>query len=55
MIKRFETKAQAKKHLDTKGKWGETIFKIPKKQQKGRFAKKPFAVCEQMEWINFGF
>lgn len=55
MIRRFETKAQAKKHLDTKGKFGETIFRVPKKFQKGRLAKKPFSVCSQIEWINFGF
>jgi hypothetical protein len=55
MIRRFETKAQAKKHLNTKGKFGENIFKVPKKFQKGRFTKKPFAVTNEMLWIHFGF
>ncbi len=55
MIRRFETKAQAVKHLETKGKRGEHVFKVPKKFRKGRFAKKPFGVTSEIQWINFGF
>lgn len=55
MIRRFETMAQANKHLKIKGKFGEAVFKVPKKNQRGRLAKKPFAVCDRVQWINFGF
>tara|TARA_R100000789_G_scaffold45533_1_gene46428 strand:+ start:813 stop:992 length:180 start_codon:yes stop_codon:yes gene_type:complete len=59
-MRRFKTKAQAQKYLDSKGSYvGYSnrlhIFKVPLKYRKGRHKIKPFAVTDEMDWIHFGF
>jgi hypothetical protein len=60
-MRRFENLRQAKKYLETRshyeryGVCGMSVFKVPKKYQKGRFKKKPYAVTDSLDWLHFGF
>lgn len=57
-MKRFKTKAQAQKYLDSKGGFnphGLRIYLVPMKYRKGRHKIKPYAVADYIQWINFGY
>jgi hypothetical protein len=58
-MRRFENLRQAKKYLETRSyyerSYSMSIFKVPKKYQKGRFKKKPYAVTDSLDWLHFGF
>jgi len=51
-MKRFKTKVQAKKYLDSQGGFnphGLRIYLVP------RHKIKPYAVADYIQWINFGY
>ena len=58
-MKRFKTKAQAKKYLDSKRingyDYGLRIYLVPIKHRVGRHKIKPYAVADYIQWINFGY
>ena len=57
-MKRFKTKVQAKKYLDSQGgfnPYGLSIYLVPMKYRVGRHKAKPYAVTNYMLWINFGY
>jgi len=57
-MKRFKTRSQAQKYLDSKGGFnphGLRVCRVPKKYQKGRHKIKPYAVADSIEWLHFGY
>ena len=58
-MRRFKTKAQAQKYLDSKTingyDYGLKIYLVPMKYRKGRHKIKPYAVADYIQWINFGY
>tara|TARA_R100001244_G_scaffold31971_1_gene30452 strand:+ start:379 stop:552 length:174 start_codon:yes stop_codon:yes gene_type:complete len=57
-MKRFKTKVQAKKYLDSQGgfnPYGLRIYLVPIKYRVGRHKIKPYAVADSIQWINFGY
>ena len=57
-MKRFKTKAQAQKYLDSKPRgydYGLRIYLVPMKYRVGRHKIKPYAVTDSIDWMNFGY
>ncbi len=57
-MKRFKTKAQAQKYLDSKGGFnpsGLRVCIVPMKYRKGRHKIKPYAVTDSIDWLHFGY